>query len=637
MEGVKPSAVVGCPAGFKDCGHCRCVPADTCSRGFCDGPGPTNGNGSNVDPDSNISMRPSTVIGCPQSHVDCGPCLCVPSSTCTWCPGGGTAPPVVNPVTPRNSSVPYCPQDYVDCGSCLCVPETTCGSCPLLPVQILPVPLPNTSTRPSAIPGCPKGNVDCGTCLCVPESSCRWCPGALPGGNGSSPVPVTKPSKVPLCPASYVDCGRCSCVAESTCQFCSDEATTATTTRATTTATTVATTTTTTVATTGAVTTTAPGATSTALVTTTSTAGAGIVSRPSRVPFCPAGYVDCGTCLCVAQETCILCPGAWTNPTDEGQIVSKPSSVPYCPASYVDCGTCLCVPQSSCQYCPGAWSGGSGGSGGSSTPRPTPEIVARPSTVPYCPASYVDCGTCLCVPYATCQWCPGAYSSTPVHPGPALPAPPRPSLGHINSRPSVVIGCPASYVDCGTCLCVPLTSCQWCPGAYSPSRPSRPSPAPAPAPINSRPSTVPGCPASYVDCGTCLCVPQTTCRWCPGATAPAPALPAPSPTPVPAPSPIQSRPSTVPGCPASYKDCGTCLCVPETTCQWCPGSTMPIPAPTPVPTGPIQSRPSRIPGCPRGYVDCGTCLCVMQATCQYCPGARGPRRLENEHGFEGVV
>ena len=113
-------------------------------------------------------------------------------------------------------------------------------------------------------------------------------------------------------------------------------------------------------------------------------------------------------------------------------------------------------------------------------------------------------------------------------------------------------------VDCGTCLCVPLTSCQWCPGAYSPSRPSRPSPAPAPAPINSRPSTVPGCPASYADCGTCLCVPQTTCRWCPGATAPAPALPAPSPTPVPAPSPIQSRPSTVPGCPASYKDCGTC-------------------------------------------------------------------------------
>jgi hypothetical protein len=33
-----------------------------------------------------------------------------PELRCTWCPGGGTAPPVVNPVTPRNSSVPYCPQ-----------------------------------------------------------------------------------------------------------------------------------------------------------------------------------------------------------------------------------------------------------------------------------------------------------------------------------------------------------------------------------------------------------------------------------------------------------------------------------------------------------------------------------------------
>jgi len=28
---------------------------------------------------------------------------------------------------------------------------------------------------------------------------------------------------------------------------------------------------------------------------------------------------------------------------------------------------------------------------------------------------------------------------------------------------------------------------------------------------------------------------------------------------------------------------------------------------------------------------------AFKATCQYCPGARGPRRLENEHGFEGAV
>lgn len=53
----------------------------------------------------------------------------------------------------------------------------------------------------------------------------------------------------------------------------------------------------------------------------------------------------------------------------------------------VDCGTCLCVPESSCQFCPGAWSAG-GGSSGVTTPAPTsPQIVARPSTVPYCPAS----------------------------------------------------------------------------------------------------------------------------------------------------------------------------------------------------------------------------------------------------------
>ena len=45
-------------------------------------------------------------------------------------------------------------------------------------------------------------------------------------------------------------------------------------------------------------------------------------------------------------------------------------------------------------------------------------------------------------------------------------------------------------------LCVPDTTCQWCPGATSPHRPpSRPSrPSRPPAPINSRPSTIIGCP-----------------------------------------------------------------------------------------------------------------------------------------------
>ena len=45
-------------------------------------------------------------------------------------------------------------------------------------------------------------------------------------------------------------------------------------------------------------------------------------------------------------------------------------------------------------------------------------------------------------------------------------------------------------------LCVPDTTCQWCPGATSPHRPpSRPSrPSRPPAPINGRPSTIIGCP-----------------------------------------------------------------------------------------------------------------------------------------------
>jgi len=633
----KPSEVTGCPADFKDCGVCQCVPENTCQ--WCEGPGA--GNGSNTDPDSNVSItRPSSVVGCPDNHVDCGSCLCVPETTCTWCPTGGhgvhrpSFPPATG-TTPRNSTVPFCPTDYVDCGSCLCVPEATCSSCPHVPVPPLPVPLQNISSQPSAIPGCPEDNVDCGSCLCVPESSCRWCPGAEPSRpGGSSPVKITKPSKVPLCPSTYVDCGRCNCVAEATCQFCGEQPSTSSTTSTLA----ITTATTTLAATTSAATTEGSGeSTSTAL--TTSTVGPQIVSRPSLVPYCPASYVDCGTCLCVSEATCILCPGAWSNPSDgDGHIVSRPSEVPYCPASYVDCGTCLCVPESSCQFCPGAWSAG-GGSSGVTTPAPTsPQIVARPSTVPYCPASYVDCGTCLCVPHATCQWCPGAYSSSPVHPTrPSLPRP-RPPMGDIQSRPSRVVGCPRSYVDCGSCLCVPVTSCQWCPGALRPL-PSNPSP---PSGGDGQPSRVPGCPAHYVDCGTCLCVPPSTCQWCPGGNSPGrPRPPRPN-RPV---TPVEGgfRPSTVPGCPASYVDCGSCLCVPDTTCQWCPGATSPHRPPSRPsrpsrPPAPINSRPSTIIGCPGGFVDCGSCRCVPENTCQYCPGARGSGRLLSlPEKFEGFV
>ena len=59
-------------------------------------------------------------------------------------------------------------------------------------------------------------------------------------------------------------------------------------------------------------------------------------------------------------------------------------------------------------------------------------------------------------------------------------------------------------VDCGTCLCVPLTSCQWCPGAYSPSRPSRPSPAPAPAPSTAdHPPSLAAQPAMWTAAPVC--------------------------------------------------------------------------------------------------------------------------------------
>lgn len=520
-------------------------------------------NETNVDPDTDIEPRPSSVVGCPETHVDCGNCQCVPSSTCSWCSDDHPHPPVNPPGSGTgNSSVPLCPKNFKDCGSCLCVPEAVCSSCGEHPVQPLPNPLPNVSMRPSEVPGCPETNKDCGQCSCVPESSCNWCPGAAavattPGTEPvtTSPVQVTTPEPMPSTTTSSYD-----------------------------------------------------GLTS-----------PGIISRPSRVPYCPAAYRDCGTCFCVPESTCILCPGAWQNPTHGGHIVSRPSEVPYCPASFVDCGTCLCVPESSCGNCPGAWQEGPPGQVVSTSPRPTPEIVARPSVVPFCPAGFVDCGTCLCVARATCQWCP--FAANP----PARPALPAPTTGIVNSRPSTIIGCPAAYRDCGTCFCVPESSCQWCPGAIT--RPSLPAPSPTPSPtpsppttspISSRPSTVIGCPASYKDCGNCKCVPENTCQYCGSSPSPPPSQPS------------NIRPSAVIGCPFVYKDCGTCLCVPEPTCQYCPGAYSRPSSPSPG----SHIRPSTIIGCPLGYKDCGFCRCVPEPTCQYCPG----RRLSNStEDFEGVI
>ena len=124
---------------------------------------------------------------------------------------------------------------------------------------------------------------------------------------------------------------------------------------------------------------------------------------------------------------------------------------------------------------------------------------------------------CLCVHESTCVWCPGATIVTPettsLEPAATTLAPgdtttvalasttSLESGSHIISRPSSIPYCPVHFVDCGTCLCVPPTTCGFCPGAWSPS--------PPPAPVvggSERPSVVPGCPASYVDCGTCLCL-----------------------------------------------------------------------------------------------------------------------------------
>ncbi|CAK9049435.1 unnamed protein product, partial [Durusdinium trenchii] len=157
--------------------------------------------------------------------------------------------------------------------------------------------------------------------------------------------------------------------------------------------------------------------------------------------------------------------------------------------------------------------------------------------------------------------------------------PSSPTTG-VQAKPSSITGCPAGFVDCGTCLCTPKENCETgctaqVPGAASvPNVPNVPSPEAPEEDMNQTnetnetnetnvephivwtPSRLPYCPRTYVDCGTCLCVPMSTCTYCPGAWSPAP------PTPGPPTSPAEPRPSQVPGCPANYYDCGTCQCVP---------------------------------------------------------------------------
>ncbi|CAE7509810.1 GekBS024P [Symbiodinium pilosum] len=368
--------------------------------------------------------------------------------------------------------------------------------------------------------------------------------------------------------------------------------------------------------------------------------------RPSTVPYCPDGYKDCGSCRCVPEATCSWCPGGLH------QAIPEPieSTVPGCHPDYVDCGDCMCVPRSTCEWC-GSGLGDGNESEGNNTPGHN--ITMRPSLVPYCPESHVDCGTCLCVAESTCQWCP-----TPFRPTLALPAP----SDNVTMRPSMILGCPDSHVDCGACACPLAVAGSLSRGGVRvqlhPQRIAALSRGPLKClsvrkamstvvrafayngsglrlivecfcylcvcaiiylPLVSRKwSYKPSATKFYVDCGTCRCVSETTCQWCPGAG---------TPQPLPPPPRRPKQPSQVTGCPAAFFDCGTCHCVPEHTCRWCPGWDEEPPLLTttaPVTVSSTQAPPSSSlslstsgsPGfCPAGFTFCDDSGCVWGLSC----------------------
>mmetsp|Transcript_3185 Transcript_3185/g.10624 ORF Transcript_3185/g.10624 Transcript_3185/m.10624 type:complete len:163 (-) Transcript_3185:46-534(-) len=81
--------------------------------------------------------------------------------------------------------------------------------------------------------------------------------------------------------------------------------------------------------------------------------------------------------------------------------------------------------------------------------------AAKPSTIPGCPPTYVDCGVCRCVPPASCVHCsaPAGAGAGPEEAGTLGSAPIEPAPGY----------CAPGTVKCGLCQCVPAESCQWCP------------------------------------------------------------------------------------------------------------------------------------------------------------------------------
>eukprot|EP00931_Biecheleriopsis_adriatica_P104176 TRINITY_DN788_c0_g1_i12.p1 TRINITY_DN788_c0_g1~~TRINITY_DN788_c0_g1_i12.p1 ORF type:complete len:417 (+),score=87.14 TRINITY_DN788_c0_g1_i12:102-1253(+) len=217
------------------------------------------------------------------------------------------------------------------------------------------------------------------------------------------------------------------------------------------------------------------------------------------------------------------------------------------------------------------------------TPEPTP------SSVPGCPSGFKDCGECMCVPEDKCQFCPGVSRAEPVA---TEPSQPNEGSSPIGTHEPV-----AAAKD----FCIKDSTCDACcnkPDSY----------------CVEQKCWMCQTDKSSANCANCWaekCMPQCTkCYHSAASTAAPPVVDTPAPT-----------PSSVPGCPSGYKDCGACRCVPENTCQWCPGAHASHGSSHSSPRRRYGSiRPTQVPFCPTNYKDCGVCLCVPESTCQWCPG-----------------
>eukprot|EP00490_Sorites_sp_Unknown_P028759 CAMPEP_0114658560 /NCGR_PEP_ID=MMETSP0191-20121206/15987_1 /TAXON_ID=126664 /ORGANISM="Sorites sp." /LENGTH=122 /DNA_ID=CAMNT_0001880939 /DNA_START=133 /DNA_END=501 /DNA_ORIENTATION=+ len=69
-------------------------------------------------------------------------------------------------------------------------------------------------------------------------------------------------------------------------------------------------------------------------------------------------------------------------------------------------------------------------------------------------------------------------------------------------------------VNCGVCMNVPKSTCKWCSGTGGPAPVSSESSISAPSGGNS----------NLVNCGVCMNVPQSSCQWCSGTGGAAPVI-----------------------------------------------------------------------------------------------------------------